>query len=376
MTQGQLNRLTLAKQGLLQRIAGDPVAWAGRLCGLHAQISTTPALSLLARLQNLRRGRIEELLRKRRLVKRWLMRGTLHIIPTKELPLYNYAFRGAWTATFGRFLERQGLPPREVRLTKVYPTVLEVLKDGPLPRNEIEARVRGLLPPDLRERVGFTGWGGSLKEMTYEGLLVHTPSEGAEAPLASTKQWLPDVNLEGTDEAVALRELAARYFAAYGPATAQDLAAWSGIPAATLRPALQALKGELVEVSVVGQKGHLWTPRKDTTLLRRVSDAEAPPRFLPRFEVLLLAYRDRSRLVESHFLRRVVSPMGQMEATFLVDGRVAGTWGTARRAKDLVVTLRPFRPLAPAVVPQLRDEAGTLTDFYGAQGTKLLIKRA
>lgn len=376
ITQAHLNRLTLAKHGLLSRSPDGSVAWAGRLCGLHAQLATTPALSLLARLRDFRRERVEELLRRKRLVKRWLMRGTLHVIPTKDLSLYHQAFRGAWRSSLGRFLDRQGLPPREVRFGKIYPAVLEVLRAGPLPRQDLEARIRELLPPDLGEQVGFTGWGGSLKEMAYEGLLVHTPSAGAEVPLASVEQWLPDVDLGSVVEDGALRELAARYFAAYGPATGQDLVAWSGIPAAALRPALQALKGELVKVSVVGQKGQLWTPRKDMTLLRRMVDAEAPPRFLPRYDVIILAYRDRSRLLESIFLRRVVSPTGQMEAIFMVDGRVAGTWGTARRAKDLIVTLRPFRPLAPAVVPQLRDEAGTLTDFYGAQGTKLLIKRA
>jgi hypothetical protein len=371
LTLRQLNRLTLAKQGLLERAKGSSVAWTGRLCGIHAQIPTTPSLSLLARLEDFRRSSVDEGLRRRRLVKRWLMRGTLHIIPTGELPLYHQAMKGAWGTSLGRFLERRGLPPREVRESALYPLVLKVLGDGPLPRNEIEARVRTLLPAELRGREGFSAWGGSFKEMAYDGLIVHGPSSGGEAPLASVERWLPGVNLRAMDEAEALRGLARRYFAAYGPATGQDLASWSGIPASSLRPAVEAIKDDLLEVALVAQRGRYWTPKADAKLLARVEGADAPPRFLPRFEVLLLAYRDRSRIVDPLLFRRVMPPAAQMEATFLVDGRVAGTWGTARRGKDLTVKLQPFRPLSNASLAGLRVEAQTLAEFYGAQKATL-----
>ncbi len=371
LTLRQLNRLTLAKQGLLERAKGSSVAWTGRLCGIHAQIPTTPSLSLLARLEGFRRSGVDEGLRRHRLVKRWLMRGTLHIIPTEELPLYHQAMKGAWGASLGRFLERQGLPPREVRESTLYPLVLKVLGDGPLPRNEIEARVRTLLPPELWGREGFGAWGGSFKEMAYDGLIVHGPSSGGEAPFASVEQWLPGANLEAMDEAEALGGLARRYFAAYGPATGRDLASWSGIPASSLRPAVEAIKDDLLEVSLMAQRARYWTPKGDAKLLPRVEDVEPPPRFLPRFEVLLLAYRDRSRILDPLFLRRVMLPAGQMEATFLVDGRVAGTWGTARRGKDLTVKLQPFRPLSTASLAGLRVEAQTLAEFYGAQKATL-----
>jgi hypothetical protein len=301
------------------------------------------------------------------------MRGTLHLVPAADLPLYHRAFQGAWRTSLGRFLERQGLPPREVRLTKVYPLVLDILRGGPLPRQEIEARLQPLLPEELRGRVGFTGWGGSLKEMAYEGLIVHAPSRGAEAPLASVAQWLPGVGLGAMDEMEAVRELARRYFAAYGPATPRDLATWSGIPASTLRPALQALRGELVEVDVLGHRRRYLTPRADLRLLARIEGAPAPPRFLPRFDVLLLAHRDRSRLIEATFLRRVVLPAGRMEAPFLVDGRVAGTWGMARQKRELILSLQPFRPLARASVSALREEAQLLAEFYGAEASVVKV---
>lgn len=371
LTLGEVNRLTLAKQGLLQRTRGSAVAWAGRLCGLHAQLPTTPSLSLLARLQDFRRSSVEEGLRRRRLVKRWLMRGTLHIIPTGELPLYHQAMKGAWASSLGRFLERQGLPPREVRTSTLYPVVLRVLQGGPLPRAEVERRVRELLPPELRGREGFSPWGGSFKEMAYEGLILHAPSRGGEALLASVEQWLPGVDLDAVGEAEALRGLVLRYFAAYGPATGHDLALWSGIPASALWPALEAVRGDLLELSLTGARGRYWTARGDLGLLRRVEDVDPPPRFLPRFDGLLLAYGDRSRLLDPILLRRVMRPGGRMEATFLVGGRVAGTWGLVRRAKELVVDLYPFRPLAPASLSALGEEAELLGEFYGARAVRV-----
>lgn len=122
--QTELARLTLQKQGLLERGGGSAVHWAGRLCGLHAQLSTTPPLALLARVNGFQKETLERALHRRSLIKRWLMRGTLHITPARDLPIYHHALRRAWILSLGKFLERQGLPPRQVRIEKIYPAVL------------------------------------------------------------------------------------------------------------------------------------------------------------------------------------------------------------------------------------------------------------
>ena len=78
-------------------------------------------------------------------------------------------------------------------------------------------------------------------------------------------------------------ELARRYLAAHGPAVADDLAAWSGLPLRDARAGLEAA-GD-------GRQ-------------RRVP-ARIPARLLPAFDPYLLGWRKRSFLVSAKHAARV-----------------------------------------------------------------------
>ena len=101
--------LRLERHSLAQRApAGSMVEVAGRMCGLHAQVLSAADLQLWARVEGHRRGDLERALwEERSLVKTWLMRGTLHLVPAADLPVYVGALhnRGewqrAWMTAFG-----------------------------------------------------------------------------------------------------------------------------------------------------------------------------------------------------------------------------------------------------------------------------------
>src|SRR5215469_571062 len=72
--------------------ARSMLAVASRLCGLHAQVLSCAELTLWARVENLDRQAVQRALWKdRTLVKSWAMRGTLHLLPASELPLWHAA---------------------------------------------------------------------------------------------------------------------------------------------------------------------------------------------------------------------------------------------------------------------------------------------
>src|SRR5689334_5207867 len=63
-------------------------------CGIHAQVMAAAELSLAARIDDLRRQDVHEALwRDRSLAKAWTIRGTLHLHPAGELPLWFAARR-------------------------------------------------------------------------------------------------------------------------------------------------------------------------------------------------------------------------------------------------------------------------------------------
>ena len=106
----EVRALRLARHQLHERAPrGSELRVTSQICGLHAQLLSSAALSLWARvegatLEGLRRA----LWQKRTLVKSWAMRGTLHLLPARDLPVYlgalstyRYYLTQGWVKYFG-----------------------------------------------------------------------------------------------------------------------------------------------------------------------------------------------------------------------------------------------------------------------------------
>jgi hypothetical protein len=85
----------------------------------------------------------------------------------------------------------------------------------------------------------------------------------------------------------------------------------------------------------------------------------APVRFLPKWDNVLLAWADRTRVLPEPYRKKVIRMNGDVAQTFLVDGFVAGTWAV----EDGRVVTEPFAPLARTVRLEVDDEAGRLEAF-------------
>jgi winged helix DNA-binding protein len=81
-------------------------------------------------------------------------------------------------------------------------------------------------------------------------------------------------------------------------------------------------------------------------------------RLLPRFDNLVLSHSDRLRVLPEEYRAPVIQG-GDVAATFLVDGFVAGTWTFAG---DRVV-LEAFAPLPLLARRALEEEAARLEAF-------------
>jgi hypothetical protein len=86
-------------------------------------------------------------------------------------------------------------------------------------------------------------------------------------------------------------------------------------------------------------------------------DTPAPPRFLPEYDNVLVAYDDRSRVIPPEHHKRVVRNLGKRP--LLIDGEVRGWWKIERDE----VAVEPFEPLAARDAAAVRTEAGKLLEF-------------
>jgi hypothetical protein len=88
-------------------------------------------------------------------------------------------------------------------------------------------------------------------------------------------------------------------------------------------------------------------------------ETPAPVRFLPKWDNVLLAWADRTRVLPEKYRKQVIAVNGDVAQTFLVDGFVAGTWSVENGR----VEAGPFEKLSRTTQRELKDEAARLEAF-------------
>jgi len=372
----KVTRLYLLKHHIFKKAKHNQVIKVVEdVCGLHAQASTTPYLSLWNRVENFQNESLDNALYKdKSLVKTWVMRGTLHIIPSQDLPIYNRALRRMWFEHHGRYMRAPDWPSPEMRKNLIHPKILEALAGKPLKRKELNARVQSLLKDDSKpyQRL-FSGWGGILKETAYEGLTVHAQPCDRESCFARLDKWLPEIDLESTDEELAQKRLLIRYLHGYGPATQQDFCLWSGIMAGDAKRAIENSSNLVEDVKVKGKKGHLLILKEDIKTLDSISlDEETPACLLPKFDSILLGHKDRTRIIRDEYKKHVFKPkVGDIAATVLINGQAVGTWRQKKSRSTLMVIITPFVKIRKEALQEAEERVKELSQFMGFSEFKL-----
>ena len=334
----ELNRALLARQLLLER-ADLPIPRAlEHVAGLQAQYAPSAYVGLWTRLSGFARDDLTQALERRAVVQGTLMRVTIHLVSARDYWPFAEAVREArrdgWLKAHRARVDRAAVEDAAERTR-------ELLADGPKSRAEL---------------VGELG----LDSATWNGVgmfldLVRVPPSGTwerrRADLYGLAgDWIPRKRQTGDP----LDHIVRRYLGGFGPASAKDVASWTGLPPSILKPVLGRLElrrfrgedgGELLDVP------RAPLPDRETP---------APVRFLPTWDATLLAHARRTQILPERYRPRVFkTKTPQSVATFLVDGQVAGTW---REERGRIVT-EPFERLARAARREVDEEAARLAEF-------------
>ena len=160
------------------------------------------------------------------------------------------------------------------------------------------------------------------------------------------RESLPDAR----DSAV---RIVHQYLAAYGPASRDDVAQYTFFKFRQIDPALEGLRTFEDEQGVMLYD----VPRAPLA----AADAPAPVRFLPAFDSIILAHRDRTRILPDDYRDVVINKKNATtKNTFTVDGFVAGAW----RIEKNKLALDPFAPLPIRARREVEAEGERLLAFY------------
>lgn len=352
-----LNRTTLHRQGLLERHPGTAAEVVGRLAGLQAQHADQPYIALWSRRADHSIADLEGALADRSVVKATVMRTTLHLVDARDYRAFDVLSAEPRLATWRPSAGRAGLDLLELgaelrEFCSEPRTVAEI--EEHLAANHGSVDAVKAIPGGVRN-----AW---FRLASSAGGLVHVPPSGrwrshAKPRYLAADAWLgPGPQL---DHAAALDVAVRRYLTAYGPATLDDLVRWSGqrrLP--PVRQALERLGEELVRLT--GPDG---SELVDLAGLEVLDDAEAPARFLARWDTGIIGYAGRDRILPPDQTAAVAKKNGDFLPTFLLDGFVAGLWSVEVSAGRAVLRLQPFGTPSKAQRTGLVDEAERLVRF-------------
>jgi hypothetical protein len=347
LTPKDLNRTLLARQLLLERRAMPVVRALEAVAGIQAQDPVAPLFGLAARIEGFSGASLRAALQRRSVVRGTLMRGTVHLVSARDY----------------------------LRLEPAVAPLVRVNLRGRPPMPDVAARTREAMAmaaepvttAALRERFGEDGWW----HVRRAGRWLYAPVEGQRggfgrsAVFVAADAWLRGAAFAPPEESLA--HLVRRGLAGFGPMTLADLAAWSGLAVAVLRPVVSSLR--LVRRRSEDGRELLDVPR---ALVVR-GDVPAPPRLLAPFDNTILSHADRTRVLDDE-TRRTVIRGGMVDAVVLVDGFVRGRWRVARAKRAAELVVEAFGPIPRAHARALREEAERTLAFAEPEAERRVVR--
>jgi hypothetical protein len=338
LTLRELNRALLERQLLLERRKLGIQQAVEKLCAIQAQWPQSPYIALWTRLIGFRKEQLTRALEQHKVVKATLFRITLHMTSARDYPYFaSVVLRAARERTPGANLERLDKVARRVRAEATKAT---------LTHEELVAMAAD-------EMGGFT-W--RTRTLTP---LVHMPPGGTWSHYGRVQlramEAVLGVELPPRDDGA--ERLVARYLAAFGPATQQDLLRFGGLRVVDVRAGLDRIELQTFR----DERGRTLLDVPGAPLPD--GDTPAPVRFLPKWDTSILGYAppERTRILPEEYRSTVIAKNGDVAPTVLVDGFVAATWDMGSK-RDLTIT--PLRKLTKAERAEIDDEGERLVAFF------------
>ncbi len=341
---------------------------------LHATETSTPFLSLHARVRELTVADVEALLYdERSLIRVMAMRRTLFIVPRNLLP--------AVAGSAGRRVaeaERRRLAKEAVELDEQLGANWIATASA-----EIVEHLSGreVSTPDLRSELAHLGgtftaapgtkWSAEVPMMsrlltilTASGDIVRARNAGhwriSKPTYTSMATWLGSP-MTPTEAQPGYADVVRRWLWTFGPGTEADIVWWLGSTKSTVRKALadvDAVPVELDDGTVA------WVLPDD------LADLESPPQtepwvaLLPTLDPTVMGWRERAFYLDPAHTPYLFDSVGNAGTTVWVNGRIVGCWVQDDKERVQLVLIEDVSSTARAL---LDVEVARLDDFLGGE---------
>jgi hypothetical protein len=347
LTSAEVAAMRLHAQSLAHTHSGTVLDVVAQVGGIQAQSLPAALWSVGVRMAASTAAEVEQArVVERSVVMTWAMRGTRHLVATRDygwlLPLFApYTL----SANRSRYAD---LALSDTLISKTTAYIRDfLLNHGAQTRHAIG---------DMLSQHGISTEGQRLIHIIARAALAGVICLGdvvdGEERWVAVEGW---IEVKWEEDAIAA--LVRSYFTAFAPATADDCAAWAGLPKKEIARGIDQLGDTLIEIeSEVGRllalRGQVAAPLKLPIV-----------RLLPPYDTYLLGYRSRDFIVAPPYAKRIHPGGGILHATLLVNHQAAGTWQLRHRRTTTDLIIRPFAPLSSEVKALLETEADKMGQF-------------
>ncbi|WP_350275286.1 winged helix DNA-binding domain-containing protein [Kribbella sp. HUAS MG21] len=317
----------------LTESAGRPVDAVRAMCGAHAQIAAAGETSVALRVDGATRETVQ---RDEGIVKTFGPRGTVHLLPLEDLPMWT----GALSALQGSSQQPEPIRMSADEIDQVVIAIGEALAHDDLTVDELTEEVVRRTGEWAREPTipAFQGawarWRQAIPVAANAGVLCHGPLRGRLTTYSNPHRLRP---FDPMPAEKALTELLHSYLYSYGPATPQHFARWLKSTPTVVKPYFD----DLPRVTLAGQT--VWyAPGDDEFPDERAEGV----RLLPYFDAYGVGSFPRELLFPGKaFARATARGQAGNYPLLLVDGVVSGVWHQKKSGRTVHVTVEALRPL-------------------------------
>jgi hypothetical protein len=359
----------LARHGLADRRTDTIADIVAAMCGAHAQIASAAELSIGLRGTGITRTDVRNAVAHHHdLIKTFGPRGTVHLLPARELPMWV----GALAAVPGqRFSLPETARMSDQQLDETVAAIGDAMLGAELTADELGEAVVSAVGAWAGELVvpAFGGWWPRWRQAVavaaHRGALVFGTPRARTVTYTNPRTVLAEFEPGSTDTAP--HELVRHFLHAYGPATSNDFARWLSAPRAWAAEIFAGVNDDLMRVQIDGGRP-AW-------MLARDSDepASAPRglRLLPYFDPYVVGSYPRELLYPGiAYTRALAGGQAGNFPVLLIDGVVMGVWHLRRAGKRLHITVEPLTKLSAKRLRELDEQVQRVAEI--AEGTPTL----
>jgi hypothetical protein len=338
----------------------------GAMLAAHAQVLSAAEVSVGVRSTGTTRADVRAALwEDRSLVKTHGPRGTVHLLATRELPL--------WCAALTAVPVGASPFPADVRVSeeqagRIVAAIGDALDGVCLTIDELGEEVVArtgswagdLVMPAFQDL--WPRWRQVMHRAGQSGALCFGPNRGRKVTYTRPPHFDP------LPPGEAVRELVRRYLRAYGPSTPAYFAKWLAAPGGWADGLFRGMEeaGEIEEVVFEGAPA--WVAAGDTGFPDFAEEAVRGVRLLPYFDAYGIAVQPRELLFPGAAYRRALAG-GQAGnyPVLLVDGVVAGVWHQRRQGRRTTVTVEPLGRLTARQEREVGEQAQRVGEVLEAR---------